>query len=193
MTDLSELTEVRIHGRGGQGVVTCGELLALAANFEDKFCRSFPLYGAQRRGSPLISFVSIGREEFSTRSQIVNPNYIIVLDPYLPKNVDIKIGLRENGTIIYNTNEDIDNAYNTIGRPNVKDFAVIDATSIALASTGKPIPNTIMAAAFAKVSGIISLDSILKGIRRRFTGEVAEKNITATIIGYEKVIVRKFR
>ena len=99
------MTEVRVHGRGGQGVVVCGELLALAANFEDKFCRSFPLYEAQRRGGPLISFASIGREEFSTRSQIMNPNFVIVLDPYLPKHVDVAIGLRENGTIVYNTHK----------------------------------------------------------------------------------------
>lgn len=187
------MTEVRIHGRGGQGVVACGELLALAANFENKFCRSFPLYGAQRRGSPLVSFVSIGGEEFSTRSQINNPNYILILDPYLPKSVSCTDGLRKDGTIIYNTYEKLETSFDALGKPIVGRFAIIDATSIALEKIGKPIPNTVMASSFAKVSNAVSLDSIIKGIRRRFTGETAEKNISAAIEGYEKIFVKDLR
>lgn len=70
---------------GGQGVVACGELITLAAHFENKFCRAFPLYGAQRRGAPLTSFASISDKKYSTRSQILPSDYVIILDTFLPK------------------------------------------------------------------------------------------------------------
>lgn len=187
----SLLSEIRVHGRGGQGVVACGELIALAAHFENKFCRAFPLYGAQRRGAPLTSFVSIGDEKYSTRSQILSPNYVIILDTFLPKSVNVLNGLEENGTIIYNTYMNIDEAYKFLDKPKIGRLAVVDATKIAANTIGKPIPNTVMAASFAKVSELVKLDSIFEGIRRRFTGSLSEKNILAAKIGYESTIVKR--
>lgn len=187
----SLLSEIRVHGRGGQGVVACGEFIALAAHFENKFCRAFPLYGAQRRGAPLTSFVSIGDEKYSTRSQILSPNYVIILDTFLPKSVNVLNGLEENGTIIYNTYMNIDEAYKFLDKPKIGRLAVVDATKIAANTIGKPIPNTVMAASFAKVSELVKLDSIFEGIRRRFTGSLSEKNILAAKIGYESTIVKR--
>lgn len=185
------LTEIRIHGRGGQGVVACGELIALAAHFENKFCRAFPLYGAQRRGAPLTSFVSLGDEKYSTRSQILSPDYVIILDTFLPKSVNVLDGLREDGAIVYNSYMNINQAYDFLGKPKIGRLAVVDATKISEDIIGRPIPNTVMAASFAKVSGLIKLDSIFESIRRRFTGSLAEKNILAAKIGYDCTIVER--
>ncbi|MCX8188722.1 MAG: 2-oxoacid:acceptor oxidoreductase family protein [Nitrososphaeria archaeon] len=185
------LTEIRIHGRGGQGVVACGELIALAAHFDNKFCRAFPLYGAQRRGAPLTSFVSIGDEKYSTRSQILSPDYVIILDIFLPRSVNVLNGLREGGTIVYNTNMNIEEAYDFLGKPKIGRLAVVDASKIAVNIIGKPIPSTVMAASFAKVSELIKLDSIFESIRRRFTGLLVEKNILAAKIGYDNTIVKR--
>lgn len=185
------LTEIRIHGRGGQGVVACGELIALAAHFENKFCRAFPFYGAQRRGAPLTSFVSIGDEKYSTRSQILLPEYIIILDTFLPKSVNVLNGLKENGTIVYNTYMSVSEAYDFLDKPKISRLAVVDATKIAANVIGKPIPNTVMVASFAKASGLIELESIFEGIRRRFTGLLVEKNILAAKIGYDNTIVER--
>jgi len=187
----SLLYEIRIHGRGGQGVVACGELIALAANFENKFCRAFPLYGAQRRGAPLTSFVSIGDEKYSTRSQILSPHCVIVLDTFLPKSVDVFNNLKEDGLVVYNTYLNVDEAYDFLGRPRIGCLAVVDATKIAMENIGKPIPNTVMAAAFAKASGLVGLEAILEGIRRRFTGSLAEKNALAAKVGYENVVFKR--
>ncbi|MGB9727137.1 MAG: 2-oxoacid:acceptor oxidoreductase family protein [Nitrososphaeria archaeon] len=187
----SMLYEIRIHGRGGQGVVACGELIALAANFENKFCRAFPLYGAQRRGAPLTSFVSIGDEKYSTRSQIVSPHCVIVLDAFLPKSVDVLNNLKEDGLVVYNTFMNFDEAYSFLGEPKIGCLAVVDATKIAIENIGKPIPNTVMAAAFSRASGLIGLEAILEGIRRRFTGSLLEKNVLAAKIGYENVVFKR--
>jgi len=181
------LSEIRIHGRGGQGVVACGELIALAAHFENKFCRAFPLYGAQRRGAPLTSFVSIGDERYATRSQIISPDYVIVLDTFLPKSVNVLHSLREDGVVVYNTFMGVEEAYEFLNKPKMGGLAVVDASKIAVNTIGKPVPNTAMAAAFAKVSGLVGLDAIVEGIRRRFTGPLLEGNILAAKAGYENV------
>jgi 2-oxoacid:acceptor oxidoreductase gamma subunit (pyruvate/2-ketoisovalerate family) len=85
--------EIRLHGMGGQGVVAAGELMAMAASFEEKFCRAVPMYGSARRGAPVLAFVQIGEESEATRSMIYHPGYLLVLDPTLPETTSITGGL----------------------------------------------------------------------------------------------------
>ena len=182
--------EIKLSGQGGQGVVAAGELIAIAANIEGKFCRVFPLYGPQRRGAPVLAFAQIGDEAEATRSMIYNPGYILILDPMMPKITDTTTGLRSGGAVIYNTRKPIEEAL-TLFKAPIGVFATIDATSIASQVIGRPIPNTVMLGAFAKTTGLLRVESIINAIERRFPPNLASPNVELVRAGYASVEIRK--
>lgn len=184
--------EIRLHGRGGQGVVASGEMIALAAVYEEKYCRAFPFYGSARRGTPVTAFAQLGGEDEATRSNIYTPDHIIILDPELPKAIDVTTGLKEGGTIIWNTPLGTEEAARQI-KANFYKMGVLDATSIALETLGRPIPNTTVLGAFVRTTGLLKMDSIEKAILKRFSGEIAEKNVIAARKGHQSVKVKEFQ
>ena len=185
------MVEIRLHGRGGQGVVASGEMIALAAVYEEKYCRAFPYYGSARRGTPVTAFAQIGSEDEATRSNIYTPDYVVILDPGIHKAVDVTTGLKDGGAIIWNTPSSPEEAAEQL-KANVSIMGVLDATSIALETLGRPIPNTTVLGAFIKTTGLLKMESIEKAIRKRFSGEIAEKNVVAAKNGYQSVKVKKF-
>jgi len=184
--------EIRLHGQGGQGVVAAGELIAIAASYEGKFCRAFPMYGSARRGAPVLAFAQIGEESEATRSMIYYPNYLMLLDPPMPEIMDVTTGLRDGGTIIYNTTKKADEAAKLFTKVKLGKLAVLDATGIAQRTIGRPIPNTVMLGAFAKATGQLKMESIDKAIDKRFPPKLAASNKGAAKIGYETVEVKTF-
>lgn len=180
--------EIRLHGMGGQGVVAAGELMAIAASFEDKFCRAVPMYGSARRGAPVLAFVQIGEESEATRSMIYHPGYLLVLDPTLPETTPITTGLKEGGVIVYNTPKPAKEAA-CVFDVKLSKFGVLDATGIAESVIGRPIPNTTMLGAFARVTGVLKLESICNAMEKRFDTRIAEMNKEAASAGYEEVEV----
>ncbi len=174
------MIEVRFHGRGGQGVVTSANILAIAAFKEGKYCQAFPFFGTERRGAPVVSFTRIDTEFIRTREQIYNPDYVVVLDPTLLNVVDVTEGLEEDEMIIINTNKDID----LLTKATIK---TVDATAIALEIIGKPFVNTPMIGALVGATGIVKLDSVVEAVKERFTEEIAKKNIEAVKKTYEKI------
>lgn len=180
--------EIRLHGMGGQGVVAAGELMAIAASFEDKFCRAVPMYGSARRGAPVLAFVQIGEESEATRSMIYHPGYLLVLDPTLPETTPITAGLKEGGVIVYNTPRPVEEATGVFD-VRLSKFGALDATGIAERVMGRPIPNTTMLGAFSRVTGVLGLESINKAVERRFRPQIAEMNKEAARAGYEEVRV----
>ncbi len=174
------MIEVRFHGRGGQGVVTSANILAIAAFKEGKYCQAFPFFGTERRGAPVVSFTRIDTEFIRTREQIYNPDYVVVLDPTLLNVVDVTEGLEEDEMIIINTNKDID-------LPTKATIKTVDATAIALEIIGKPFVNTPMIGALVGATGIVKLDSVVEAVKERFTEEIAKKNIEAVKKTYEKI------
>ena len=180
------IKEIRIHGRGGQGGVTLAELIARAAYKEGKWVQAFPYFGAERRGAPVKAFARISDEPILVRSQIYNPDYVIVLDESLLDVANVTEGLKENGTIIINT---------TL-RPEEMDIsgykiATVDATGIALELgllvAGLPVVNTAMAGAFAKATGEITIESVVEAIKEEWKGAAGEKNAKAAILAYERL------
>lgn len=180
------IKEIRIHGRGGQGGVTLAELIARAAYKEGKWVQAFPYFGAERRGAPVKAFARISDEPILVRSQIYNPDYIIVLDESLLDVANVTEGLKENGTIIINTTlrpEEV----------NISGYkiATVDATGIALELdllvAGLPVVNTAMAGAFAKATGEITIESVVEAIKEEWKGAVGEKNAKAAILAYERL------
>lgn len=180
------LKEIRIHGRGGQGSVTAAEVLAHAAFLEGKWVQAIPLFGAERRGAPVKAFARVSSEPILVHSQVYSPDYVIVLDPYIYKFVDVAEGLKKNGVLVINTKKKPEE----IGLSGWK-VATIDATGIALELNllvaGLPVVNTSILGAFAKATDEVKLNSVLKVVRETWTGAAGEKNAKATELAYERL------
>ncbi|HEY0196643.1 MAG TPA: pyruvate synthase subunit PorC [Methanobacterium sp.] len=174
------MIEIRFHGRGGQGAVTAAEILAKAAFEDGKYCQAFPFFGAERKGAPVMAFSRIADNPIRRRYQVYNPDYVVVLDETLLEAVDVLSGLKENGKVIINSNNDVD-----LGK-DVESHN-IDATGIALEVLGVPIVNTVMLGAFAGITCVVSVDSIEKVTKETFPGKIGEKNAKAIQIAYEKI------
>jgi len=181
------LKEIRIHGRGGQGSVTAAQLLAHAAFLEGKWVQAFPYFGAERRGAPVKAFARISDESILLHSQIYNPDYIIVLDPHLYKLFDVTEGLKKNGIIVMNTTQKPEEM-----RIENSRIATVDATGIALKLNllvaGLPVVNTPILGAFAKATGEVKLESVLKAITKTWSGSAGEKNAKAAEFAYESLV-----
>ena len=177
------MQQIRIHGRGGQGSVTLGHLIAEAAFHEGKWSQAFPQFGVERRGAPVEAFARIDEEKITDRSHVYEPGYVIVQDPSLIEFVDVCEGLKSDGILIVNSADD----------PAKLDFdtdaevVTVDATEIALEHLNRPIMNTALLGAFASASGAIQLDSIEEVIMEEFPGEIGEMNVAASSEAYEVV------
>ncbi len=183
------MKEIRIHGRGGQGVVTANEILAGAALLEGKYMKAFPEFGAERMGAPIRAFARISDRPITVHSQVYYPDYVIVLDPTLIGNVNVLEGLKDEGALIAN----YANGREQLRKALATDQAVhaVDATKIALETIGKPLPNTAMLGALVRISNIVELESVEKELRQRLGGKlpekVVEKNILSVKRAYEEV------
>jgi pyruvate ferredoxin oxidoreductase gamma subunit len=175
------MIEIRLHGRGGQGVVTAAELLASAAFSDGKHTQAFPTFGSERMGAPVASFVRISDSPIRIRSQIYEPDYVIVQDPTLIGTVDVFAGLKKGGLVLINT-EKKPEELKLKGADNVK---CVPATQIALEILGRPIPNTVMIGAFAGLTGLVSMDGIVKAMAHKFKAEIVEKNKLAAEKAYK--------
>ncbi len=179
------MKEIRLHGRGGQGVVTAAELLAIAAYAEGKEVQAFPFFGSERMGAPVASFVRIGEpgEKIRIHSQVYHPDYVIVQDPTLVGRVDVVLGLKHGGLVIVNTEK------NSSDLDLEVDGKVITfpATELALEILGKPIPNTALLGVFAAVTGELSLQAVEKAIHERFTEDLLEPNLRVAKKAYEEM------
>jgi pyruvate ferredoxin oxidoreductase gamma subunit len=179
--------QVRIHGRGGQGVVTATELLSVAAFEEGAFAQAFPSFGSERTGAPVVAFCRIDKKEIRLREPILEPDAVIVQDPTLFKVINVFQGLRPKGYILVNTNkvfEDLHIAAQVAKIP-AGHAQTVNATELALKHIGRPVPNAALLGAFAALSGIVQLKSVINSIRQAFPGKVGEANIAAATAAYE--------
>jgi pyruvate ferredoxin oxidoreductase gamma subunit len=173
--------EVRIHGRGGQGSVTAAELLAVAAFEDGKFSQAFPFFGVERRGAPVTAFARLSDKKIRLRSQIYEPDYVIVQDATLISAVDVTAGLKPNGIVIVNSEKSAED----VGLDAGIDVRTIDATGLALDIIGRPIVNTTLLGAFAGATGEIGIDSIKQSILARFPGKIGQVNVQAAEKAYQ--------
>jgi pyruvate ferredoxin oxidoreductase gamma subunit len=177
------LKEIRIHGRGGQGNVTASEFLAEAAFADGLNAQSFPMFGSERHGAPVTAYVRISDRPIRLRSQIYEPDYVIVQDASLFSGTDVLEGLRDGGLIVINSSRPASG----FAIPDKFEVVAIPATELALEIVGKPIINTIMVGAFAAASGEIRLEALEKSVRERYPGELGEKEIVAMRRAFETV------
>jgi len=176
-----KMKEIRIHGRGGQGSVTAAELLAVAAFEDGKYSQAFPAFGVERRGAPVMSFVRLDDKPIRLRSQIYEPDYVIVQDATLVDVVDVARGTKPEGFILINTEKSPEH-FKMVTEASIK---TLDATKLAMDFIGKPIVNTTLIGAFAGVSGLIRPESIKNAVMERFPGKVGEKNAAAIQAAYD--------
>lgn len=181
--------QIRIHGRGGQGVVTAAELLSIAAFREGKHAQAFPSFGSERMGAPVIAFCRIDDREIRSREPIVQPDVVIIQDPTLLHSVDVFQGLSPEGYILLNSSK-------SFGALGIGGFVAtfppdhvcsIAATDLALEHIGRPIPNAVLLGGFAGMTGAIGLDSVKAAICEKFPGAMGDKNIAAASAAYQSV------
>ncbi len=170
---MKDFLEVRIHGRGGQGSVTAAELIAVAAFYEGKHSQAFPNFGVERRGAPVEAYARISDKPIRLRSQVYQPDIVIVQDPTLIKAVDLFAGLKKDGLVIINTEKN--------DWPELKNLKVITVpvTKLAVEILGRPVTNTGLLAIFAKATGLVTFASLVKAVEERFADkpELIVKNI----------------
>lgn len=187
------LTEIRWHGRGGQGAKTAALLFADAALGEGKHIQAFPEYGPERMGAPVQSFNRLSDEPITLHSGVTNPAVVVVLDPTLIGKVDVVKGLPEDGILLVNTHERPMDLRKKI-RLEGKRLFTIDASRISLETIGKDIPNTPMLGALVKVSGLLDFSRMLADTRKklekkfRSKPEVIDGNIKAIERAYKEVV-----
>jgi pyruvate ferredoxin oxidoreductase gamma subunit len=173
--------EVRIHGRGGQGVVTAAEMLSLAAFDEGRYAQAFPSFGSERMGAPVVAFCRIDDHEIRTREPVMEPDALIVQDATLLHQVDVFGGLKREGFILINTAKSFDGlclgAF--IGDFHSGRLLTVPASDLAREHTGRAVANAALLGGFAALVGVISLDAVERAIRERFAGVVAEGNVAA--------------
>ena len=174
---------VRFHGRGGEGVVIAAELLVDAAFKEGKWVQAFPFFGGERRGAPVTAFVRIADRPIRLRGPLYEPNYVVVLSPFLSEGVNVTEGLKKGGLLLVNSP----------GRRKRLEYegyrvVKVDATKIAvklgLVVAGSAVVNTVMLGAFARATKIVNLDSLKEAIQKRWPGKLGEINAEAAILGY---------
>ena len=181
------MIEIRLHGRGGQGVWTAANLLAMAAILEGKHAQSFPFFGPERMGAPIVAFARISDEPIRIHSMIYRPDVVGVLDPRLlgPEVVE---GLKEDSVLVVDTEEEPEAVRERLGlRPGLGKIWALDATGMALDVFGRAITNTAIVGAIVRAAGVTSLDSLIEIVKRRFTGKAAEKNVEIVRRAYEGV------
>ena len=171
--------QIRIHGRGGQGVVTAAELLAIAAFNDGHESQAFPSFGVERTGAPIEAFARIDNKPIRTREHVYAPDALIVQDATLIDTVDLEKGCHKDTLVIINSSVPKEKLNLKFPEKNVH---VIDATKIALDILGKNIVNTIILGQFAKVNNLVSLNGLKKAIKQKFTSKsksLVDKNIKA--------------
>jgi len=171
------LIEVRFHGRGGQGAVTAADILAVAGFKEGYYTLSFPMFGAEKRGTPVVSYLRISDEPIVARDEIYNPDYVVVLDPTVMETVNVIAGLKKGGMLISNYPKSSDDLKTKLKADELGiKVATINATKVAMEVLGRPITNTTMVGAFGGATRLVSLETLLDVVNEWFKGELAEKN-----------------
>jgi pyruvate ferredoxin oxidoreductase gamma subunit len=171
--------EVRVHGRGGQGVVTAAELLSVAAFMEGRHAQAFPSFGSERTGAPVVAYCRIADRQIRTHAPIVRPDAVIIQDTTLLGPLPVLEGLAPDGFVLVNSTKDM--------VLDGRRVFVVPATEIALELVGRPVPNAALLGGFSAASGLVSLDSVSAAIRERFTGKIAEANVAAATRAFEIV------
>ncbi len=178
--------QVRIHGRGGQGVVSASQMMSVAAFHQGRHSQSFPSFGSERMGAPVTAYVRIDDREIELREPVLDPDLLIVQDPTLFHSVDVFSGLREDGYVLINSSKSVEELgiEEAVGKLPAGHVVTVPATELALKHLKRPTPNTVLLGAFAAVGELLEMDGVEKAILEKFPGKVGEMNVAAAKAAY---------
>ncbi len=182
--------QVRIHGRGGQGVVTAAELLSVAAFRAGRYAQAFPSFGSERTGAPVVSFCRISDAPIRSHDPVATPDALIVQDVTLLRSIDVLGGLVPDGYVLLNTvRTPTELGLGSAAAALPPDHVVtVPASELALEHVGRPVPNVPLLGAFAALTGVITLDGVLAALAARFPGPLARANSAAAEAAYALVV-----
>ena len=181
------MLQVRIHGRGGQGVVSAAEMLSVAAFLEGKHAQAVPSFGSERMGAPVVAFCRIDDKEIRLREPVLEPDALIVQDPTLFQAIDVFNGLKDDGYLLINTGRSTAELgiENTVAQLPEGHVCTIPATEIALKYVKRPLPNAVLLGALSAITGFIKIESVVDAIQTKFPGKIGDVNIAAARVAYE--------
>lgn len=171
---MKNMTEIRWHGRGGQGAKTASLLLADAAFMAGKYVQSFPEYGPERSGAPITAYNRISDERCNIHSNIYNPDYVVVVDETLLESVDVTAGLKKEGALIVNSARRASELRGLLNGYEGRVFTV-DAGTISRRNLGAYFPNTPMLAAVVAVSKCVEPEAFMKDMEESYRHKFASK------------------
>jgi len=185
--------EVRIHGRGGQGVVTAAELLSVAAFLHGKHSQAFPTFGSERMGAPVTAFCRISDKPIRSREPVAQPDALIIQDPTLLHHVPVFEGLQASGYVLINSTRNFDELGLEDLRRKLSSerCATVPATQLALERVGRPLPNAALLGAFAAMTNQVAIEFIESAIQDRFPGRIGEANAAAALAAYDLVLKKE--
>lgn len=183
------MLQIRIHGRGGQGVVTAAEMLSVAAFQQGRHAQAFPSFGSERTGAPVVAFCRIDDREIRLREPILAPDVLIVQDPTLLHQVDVFQGLQPDGWVLINSSRSFDalGLGELTRRFRHERLTTVPATEIALRHLGRPLPNAVLLGGFAALAGLVTLEAVNHAIGDAFGGKVGQANVAAAAEAFEYV------
>ena len=186
----SGLTEIRWHGRGGQGAVTAAKMVAELALGQDKYFQAFPEYGPERSGAPIVAFTRVSDEPIQIYAGVEHPQIVVVLDPSLLSIVDVTKGAPDDAVVLVNSEMTPAELRKHYGLEGFRYFTIA-ATRIATETIKRPIPNTPMVGALTRITGLFPIDQVVDFLRvdfgKKFPPKVVEGNINAIVRSYEEV------
>ena len=190
---MSKKMDIRWHGRAGQGAVTAAKTLAeLISQEEGIYAQGFAVYGAEKRGAPVVAFTRVDEKPVRDHSEYMEPDIVLLLDPTLLGLVDVKEGLKKSGKVIVNTAFSKEEVIKELGLEGYEVY-VVDANRISMEALGKAIPNTPMIGALAKATGLFTKDGVVNGVVEllketgKFPGKIIEGNRKAIELAFEEV------
>lgn len=180
------MLEIRIHGRGGQGVVSASEMMSVAAFYQGHYSQAFPSFGSERTGAPVQAFCRIDSKPIELREPVLEPDVLIIQDSTLFHSLNVFAGLKPDGYVLINTRNTVDelgigDAVNGLPDGHVM---TISATELALKYLKRPTPNTVLLGAFAAMHEILDIDAVEKTIQEQWPGKVGAMNVTAARAAY---------
>ena len=177
------MVEIRIHGRGGQGVVTAADLLAMAAFTEGHYAQAFPSFGSERTGAPVVSYCRISDEPIRSREPVLDPDIVIVQDPTLLPVMDVFSGLKPGGLALINSTKKPEQ----LGDWHGIKVVTVPAGEIARKHVGRPLPNAALLGALAAITGQFDIKNVAEAIEQRWGGNVGKRNAEAAAEAFESI------
>ena len=183
------MLQIRIHGRGGQGVVTAAEMLALAGFMEKHHAQAFPSFGSERTGAPVVAFARLASHEIRVREPVLEPNVVLVQDRTLLDSVNVLEGLQPDGYVLINTDKTIEGLglSELAARLPKGHCMTVPATRFALEKIGRPLPGAGMLAGMAAMTGMMKLDSVIAAYNEKFSGRIALANAEVAKLAFDYI------